>query len=130
LALGPTAFLANKINDHLCGVATWTAPSNLYVKLHTGAPGASGTSNAAAETTRKQAVFVTNSASRTIANTSALTWTAMAATETITHVSLWDASSGGNCLHTGALSPTVNVISGGTLPIPVGSLTVNWTIAS
>jgi hypothetical protein len=24
----------------------------------------------------------------------------------------------------------VNVISGGTLPIPVGSLTVNWTIAS
>jgi hypothetical protein len=130
LALGATAYLADKLNDHICDVAPYTAPADLYVKLHTGSPGASGTSNAAAETTRKVIVFGSSSSGGTISNTSAITWTGAAATETITHVSIWDASSGGNCLATGSLAVSVNVLSGGTIPIPIGELDFVWSLAS
>ena len=35
-----------KILDHTTGTASWTAPSGVYLKLHTGDPGEAGTSNA------------------------------------------------------------------------------------
>lgn len=130
MALGATAFLADELNDHICGVGSYTAPAGLYVKLHTGSPGAAGTSNAATETTRKLIAFATPSSGGTISNTSAITWTGAAATETITHVSIWDASTAGNCLATGSLAVSVNVISGGTIPIPIGELDFAWSLAS
>ncbi|MGA1149392.1 MAG: phage tail fiber protein, partial [Ilumatobacteraceae bacterium] len=41
-----------EILDHLTGTASWTAPSSVYLKLHTGDPGEDCTSNAATEDTR------------------------------------------------------------------------------
>ena len=46
-----------KILDHTTGTASWTMPSGVYVKLHTGDPGEAGTSNAATEATRKVITF-------------------------------------------------------------------------
>jgi hypothetical protein len=105
-----------KILEHTTGKTAWTIPSNVYVKLHTGDAGEDGTSNAAAETTRKVAAWAT-AASGSIATSATLEWTNVAATETYSHWSMWDASTGGNCLWTGALSSSAAVTAGDTFQI-------------
>lgn len=98
--------------------------ADVYVKLHTGDPGEAGTSNAAGETTRKQASFAAAS-SGSCASDADLTWTNVSTSETYSHISLWDASSNGNCLWTGALTASKAVNSGDTFTIASGSLTVS-----
>lgn len=115
-------YAENKILDHTFGVAAFTQPAGIYVKLHIGDPGEDGTGNPAAETDRVQATFGTAASGGTISNTAAIQWTGLAATETLTHLSLWDASTAGNCLWTGALTSSVSVNSGGTFTIAIGDL--------
>lgn len=105
-----------KILEHSTGKTAWTMPSNVYVKLHTGDPGENATSAEATENTRKVASWAT-AASGSIATNATLQWTNVAATETITHWSLWDASTGGNALWTGALSSSAAVTAGDTFQI-------------
>ena len=105
-----------KILEHTTGKTARTIPSNVYVKLHTGDAGEAGTSNAATETTRKVAAWAT-AASGSIATSATLEWTNVAATETYSHWSMWDASTGGNCLWTGALSSSAAVTAGDTFQI-------------
>ncbi len=94
----------------------YTAPASVWLKIHTGDPGAAGTSAASAETTRKQVTFGAPSAGSSAA--SAVSWTAWSqANETISHVSLWDASTSGNFLMSGALSASKAVTSGDTLNV-------------
>ena len=109
-------YAENKILDHLTGETAWTMPTTVYVKLHTGDPGEAATSNAATETTRKSASW-SAAASGSIATDATLEWTNVAATETITHWSLWDASTAGNALWTGALSSSAAVTAGDTFQI-------------
>jgi hypothetical protein len=105
-----------KILDHLTGTASWTAPAAVYLQLHLGDPGEDGTANAAAETTRKSATFASAS-SGAIATNATVEWTNVAATESYSHWSAWDASTSGNCLWTGALSSSVSVTAGDTFQI-------------
>ena len=109
-------YAENKILDHVTGEASWTMPTTVYVKLHTGDPGGAATSNAATETTRKAASWAAAS-SGSIATDATLEWTNVAATETITHWSLWDNSTAGNALWTGALSSSAAVTAGDTFQI-------------
>ena len=100
------------------------AVTTAYVKLHLGDPGEDGTSNAAAETTRKSCAW--NAASSGSMSTSAtLEWTNVAATETYTHWSLWDNSTGGNCLWSGSLSASAAVTAGDTFQITSLTLTLD-----
>ena len=95
-----------------------TAPAAVYLKVHTGDPGAAGTSNASAETTRKALTFAAPSAGSSAA--SAVSWTSWSAgSETITHVSIWDASTSGNFLQSGALAASKSVTNGDTLQVTV-----------
>lgn len=96
--------------------------ADAWVKLHTGDPGEDGTANAAGETTRKQ-VACAAASSGSVASNADLTWTNVSTSETISHVSVWDASTGGNCLWTGALSASKAVTAGDTFTIPSGSFT-------
>jgi hypothetical protein len=105
-----------KILEHTTGKTAWTIPTNVYVKLHTADAGEAGTSSAATETTRKVAAWAT-AASGSIATSATLEWTNVAATETYTHWSMWDASTAGNCLWTGALSSSAAVTAGDTFQI-------------
>lgn len=105
-----------KILEHTTGKTAWTIPSNVYVKLHTGDAGEAGTTNAATEDTRKVAAWATAS-SGSIATSATLEWTNVAATETYSHWSLWDAVTAGNCLWTGALSSSAAVTAGDTFQI-------------
>jgi hypothetical protein len=105
-----------KILDHLTGRAAWTAPSTVYIKLHTGDPGEEGTSNAATNTDRKSASWSAAS-SGSIATSATLEWTNVSTTETYSHWSAWDNSTAGNCLWTGALSASAAVTAGDTFQI-------------
>lgn len=84
-----TTYGANAILD---GTAM---PATLYVKLHIGNPGNAAANNAAAETTR-QSFTRDAAASGATQNAALIQWFNAAATEVITHLSCWDASSGGN----------------------------------
>jgi hypothetical protein len=109
-------YAENKILDHVTGEAAWTMPTTVYVKLHTGDPGEAATSNAAANTSRQSASWAAAS-SGSIATDATITWTNVSTTETYTHWSLWDNSTAGNALWSGALSSSAAVTAGDTFQI-------------
>lgn len=86
---------------------------NVFVKLHIGDPGAVGTANASTVTTRNPITWSAPSGGSMAL--SSLSGYSMTATETISHVSLWDASSAGTFLESAALTAGVSVINGSTL---------------
>lgn len=88
-----------------------------YLRLHTGDPGANGTANASAETTRKQLTFADPNGTGSSA-AAAVSWTSWTAgSETLTHGSIWDAPSGGNFKMSGSLSQSLSVTNGATVTI-------------
>ena len=92
---------------------TFTGYANVYMKLYTGDPGAAGTVNASALTTRNVITWGAPSggsmALASVANYS------MTATETITDVGFWDAPTGGNFIESWQLTAGVPVINGSIL---------------
>lgn len=120
-------YLENAIGNALRGGgngSSFTAPAAVYAKLHTGDPGEAGTSNAATETTR-QAVEFGAASSGVISLSNSPSWTNVAATETYSHISLWDNISAGNCLGAGALTSSVSVTAGDTFNLT--ALTYTFT---
>lgn len=119
-----TANLANKWLDMMGGTA-FTAPATVYVKLHTADPGSAGTTAASANTTRAAVTWsAASGGSKAMSGT--LSWASWAAgTETISHISIWDNSTAGNFLWSGALSASKTVNNGDTLNIT--SLTLALT---
>lgn len=127
MATGISNYLANKWLDAL-GNATAFSVTTAYVKLHTGDPGAAGTSNAATETTRKSASFAA-AANGAIASDADLTWTNIAGSEDATHFTAWDNSTTGNFLFSGTITGNPYT-AGDTYTIASGALNVSLTIAS
>jgi hypothetical protein len=106
-----------KILDHATGRAAWTIPTAAYLKLHTATdPGEDGTTSPATNATRQLVTF-SAAASGSIASSATVTWTNVSTTEIYRGWSLWDASTGGNCLWTGALSSDASVTAGDTFQI-------------
>ncbi len=118
-------YCENALLDHVLGTTAFTKPTNTYVKLHTGDPGEDGTGNAAGETTRKILSWAAASAG-SIAIDTALQWTSVASSETYSHVSVWDALTGGNLIAYGALSSSQVVNSGDTFDIASGAITLSF----
>lgn len=98
--------------------------TDVYLKLHTGDPGEDGTANAATEATRQVVPFAAASGG-SMASSAAVTWTNVSTTETYTHWSAWDASTGGNCLWSGALSASASVAAGDTFQVTSLTLTLD-----
>ena len=119
-------YAENEIADWLGGNGAPGANASPYVKLHTGDPGEDGTANAATETTRK-AFSGGASAGGVVTSDAALTWTSVAGTETYSHISMWDASTAGNCLGSGALGASKAVTAGDTFTIASGDATITIT---
>jgi hypothetical protein len=105
-----------KLLEHVTGKTSFTMPSNVYLKLHTGDPGEDCTSNAAAETSRKETAWA-SAASGSIATSATVEWVNVSTTETYTHWSMWDNSTSGNPLWSGALSASAAVTAGDTFQI-------------
>ncbi len=99
-----------------------------WMKLHIGDPGANGTGNPAAETTRKQVTWAATAAGAS-SNTNLLSWTAVAGAEDYTHCTFWTASVAGTFGFSGLV--TANAVTiGDTFQIAVGDLDVAVTLAS
>jgi hypothetical protein len=106
--------------------ATFTGVTTMFVQLHTGDPGASGTANVSSVTTRPALNFSAASAGSQT-STGTPSWASWAGTngEVVTHVSTWGASSAGTFYYSAALSASKTVNTGDTLNLT--SLTVALT---
>ncbi|WP_326637283.1 hypothetical protein OG884_26530 [Streptosporangium sp. NBC_01755] len=129
MAEGLSSGTANAILNALCRSTPWTEPDEVWVQLHTAAPGAAGTDAAATEADRIQATFGTNASSGAISNTATLTWSSVAGAEDYTHFSAWSASTSGTFLFSGTMTANA-VMIGDDFVIPIGDLDVSLNIAS
>lgn len=128
MTLGLKATVANSMLDAAFKNTSYTGPASLFVQLHVGAPGAAGTSNVATNNTRKAISFGSASGGVSTSTTDE-NWTSVAGTETYTHFSIWDASSAGNFIASGALTANP-VTAGDTFDLAIGAVTVTETVAS
>lgn len=106
--------------------ATFTGVTTLFVQLHTGDPGASGTANVSSTTTRQAVNFAAASGgSQSITGTTQ--WTNWAGTngEVVSHISVWGASTAGTFYYSAALSASKTLNTGDTLTLT--TLTVALT---
>jgi hypothetical protein len=127
MATGLAAATCASVLDAICNATSYSV-AEVWIKLHVGDPGAAGTSNAATETTRKQASFSAAS-SGAITSDAALTWTSVAGTEDFTHYTAWTASSGGTFLFSGTVTANA-VTAGDTFTVATGDLDLTLTAAS
>jgi hypothetical protein len=120
------------VNAWLASVLNGTAPTtyiNPYVQLHTGAPGAAGTTNVAGNTTRVQLTGTFTISGGSTTNPAAVSWTSVSTAETYSDVTLWSASTGGTFIVSGTI--TANAVSvGDNFSIPIGDMTISQPVAS
>ena len=105
---------------------TFTAAATLFVQLHTADPGAAGTTAVSVGSATRNAVTQGAAASGVQANSAAPSaWTNGGTSEAISHLSVWDASSGGNFLFSVALTSSQAWVSTNTLTVT--SLTLTYS---
>lgn len=116
--LATTAVANGWLNAIRDGGTTFTVVADTFVKLHTGDPGSAGTSNAAAgDTTRKAMTQSAASGGAIALSGTAPVWTNGGTSETITDISVWDASTGGTFLYSIQLTSSKAWVSGDTLTL-------------
>lgn len=121
-----TVNYANKVLDHMHNAAASTAPAGQFVKLHTADPGAAGATAASANTTRVTVDFAAASAGSVSQTGTAPSWASWAAgSETISHISVWDAVTAGTFLFSAALTTPKAITNGDTFTL--SSLSVSLT---
>jgi hypothetical protein len=124
--------VANDILDAVLnnGSITTLPITEAWVQLHTGDPGAAGTSNVAGNATRKQISAGTPSGGAGTSDAE-LAWTTseVDTDETYTHFSIWTASTAGTFILSGTIT-AVAVTSGNEFSIPVGDLDLSLSTAA
>lgn len=106
------------LNAIRSGGATMTVVAGTFVKLHTADPGPAGATAAAVGSTTRVAVTQGAASGGAIAQTgTAPVWTNGGTTETLTHISVWDASTAGNFLYSVALTASQAWVSGNTFTL-------------
>lgn len=115
-----TNYAEEAMEAAVCNATPFTPPPALYLKLHIGNPGEDATANPAVETTRKLVAFAASGRPRL--NTAVITWTNVAADESYTHGSLWDAATGGNPWKYGALATAKTVDQGDNFDFAIGEI--------
>lgn len=128
MAVGLASATSAALLDALTNQANYTAPTALWIQLHTGDPGAAGTSNVATESTRKDVTAAFAAASGgTVTTNTAVTWTNVAGSEDFTHYSIWSASSAGTFYWSGTI--TANPVTAGDT-FTLGSGDIDLTIST
>jgi hypothetical protein len=114
-------FAAAAVNGWLDG----TFGTN-WLKLHTGDPGAAGaTAAAAGDTTRKQATMAAAAGGSKAQTGSTGPWTNAGTSETLSHLTMWTASTAGTFNGSAALTTPQAWVSGNTFTLT--SLTIAIT---
>lgn len=120
-------YLETEILDHVFGGAAYTAPSTLYLALHTADPAedGSGTEVSTSGTAYARTAVTFTTSGNTTSNTSAVEFsTATANFGTVSHVAVWDASTAGNMLAYAALTSSKTIETGDVFRVPAGDLDI------
>lgn len=125
-------YLEKKILDHVCKVAAYTQPTNLYLGLFKGSPAANleaGTltdEQSGSGYARQLITFnAADSVTGVITNSAIVTFpVATASWGTITYCAILDASTGGNVLFYGPLTASKTVDLGDAFQIGASNLTI------
>lgn len=114
-----TVAYVNKVLDHMHRAQASTAPAGNFAKLHVGDPGGAATANVSSVTTRPAITYGAASAGAIAATATFPSWATWAGTspETVTHISVWDASTAGTFLFSVALTASKVVQTGDTLSL-------------
>jgi len=119
-----TANLANKWLDML-GATAFTAPTNTYIKLHTGDPTSAGAGSPSANTTRVVLAWGSAAAGVKAIVATLPSWAAWASgSETLSHGSVWDNLTAGNFLYSFAFTTPKPVTNGDTVNLTAHSFTL------
>lgn len=99
--------------------SAYSAVAATYAQMHTGDPGSAGTSNiSVGSATRNSFTFAASSSGSALALSAAPSaYTNGGTSETLTHVSVWTASSGGTFLFSVALTASKAWASGDTFTL-------------
>lgn len=118
MALG----LASGVAD---GILDTFGTTYKYAQLHTGDPGAAGTTTVATNSTRKLVTWDSSSGGL-LASSADTQWTNVGGTEDYTHYSLWSALTAGTFGASGLVTANP-VTTGDTFTLPTGDVTVELT---
>lgn len=114
MTVGIASGQANSLLDTLLG--------STFIQLHTGDPGAAGTTAVSSVTTRPAATYAA-AAAGSKALSSASSWTSWAGSaETITHISFWTASTAGTFKASMALTTAKPMTTGDTLNLNTATM--------
>jgi hypothetical protein len=119
--------LETELLDHVFGGNAYTAPSTLYLALHTANPDedASGAEVSTVGTAyARQTVTFTVSGNTATTDAAVEFPTATANFGTVSHVAVWDASTAGNMLAYAALTTSKTIETGDVLRLPTGDLDI------
>lgn len=130
MAVGLAPATAAALLDAVANQTNYTAPTALWVQLHTADPGAAGTTAVAAETDRQNATSAFAAASGgTCTTDAALTWTSVAGSEDYTHYTVWSASTVGTFYWSGEITANP-VTTGDTFTLPIGAIDLSFVVAA
>lgn len=124
-------YLENEILDHILGGGDYTRPATVYIGLSTADPGEAGATLAEPSGNNYSRVSVTNNSTNFPAasggvksNGTDITFpTPSGSWGTVTHVVVFDASSGGNMLFWGALTVSKAINTDDDVVFPATTLT-------
>jgi hypothetical protein len=124
MALGSAT--ANSILDALFNQTNWTAPTAIYLSLHTADPGTTGASESNDGTYARINVTASFSAASSAActNSAAIEYAALTTGGTFTHYGLWSAVSAGTFYHGGDINPDKAVGAGEIPRFAIGELDI------
>jgi hypothetical protein len=120
-------YLETELLDHIFTNSAYTSPATVYVSLHTANPDEDGSG---AEVTTSGTGYARQAGSFSVSGNTATTSaaveyaTATASYGTVTHVGIYDASTGGNLLAYAALTTSKSIASGDVFRIPAGDLDI------
>ncbi len=118
-------YLENKLLLHTFGASAYTAPSTLYLAIHTSNPDEdnSGTEVSGSAYARQTVAFtVTNNLAT---NTSAVEFpTATGSWGTLSHVGVYDALTGGNLMAYASLTTSKIIDTNDVFRVPAGDLDI------
>jgi hypothetical protein len=116
MTVGIAAAQANSYLNTYRNTAS-AAITTVYAQLHTGDPGAAGTANVSVGSTTRNAITWNAPASGSMTLATLGSWTNGGTSETLTHVSLWTASTAGTFLQSFALTASQAWVSTNTFTI-------------
>lgn len=120
-------YLETELLDHVFANNAYTAPSTLYLALHTATPGEDGSGT---EVSTSGTAYARQTVAFTVSGNTATTSgaveypTATANFGTVTHVGIWDASTAGNLIAYAALTSSKSIDTGDVFRVPAGDLDI------